>query len=91
MPIASIDWSATPLGALTSWPPTLRIAVDMVLMSPFPCALVWGAGLTVIHNAAYQALLGGAVDHQGRAFDALWEQSWESMGATVFKVLQGGG
>ncbi|MGY3295859.1 PAS domain S-box-containing protein [Pseudomonas sp. TE6288] len=91
MPIAGFDWSATPLGALTSWPPTLRIAVDMVLMSPFPCALVWGAALTVIHNDAYQALLGGAVDHQGRAFDALWEQSWESMGATVFKVLQGQG
>ncbi|MEW9682733.1 ATP-binding protein [Pseudomonas sp. TE50-2] len=91
MPIAGFDWSATPLGALTSWPPTLRIAVDMVLMSPFPCALVWGAALTVIHNDAYQALLGGSVDHQGCTFDALWEQSWESMGPTVFKVLQGQG
>ncbi|WP_313048313.1 ATP-binding protein [Pseudomonas soli] len=90
-PIAGFDWSATPLGALTSWPPTLRIAVDMVLMSPFPCALAWGSALTVIHNDAYRVLLGGAADHQGRAFDALWEQSWESMGASVFKVLQGQG
>ncbi|QXH59146.1 response regulator [Pseudomonas maumuensis] len=81
----------TPLGDLTSWPPTLRIAVDMLLLSPFPCTLVWGAALTVIHNDAYRVMLGLESDRQGHAFDALWEQHWESMGTFVFKVLEGQG
>ncbi|WP_225933225.1 hybrid sensor histidine kinase/response regulator [Pseudomonas peradeniyensis] len=90
-PIADFDWFTTPLGPLTSWPPALRIAADMVLMSPFPCALVWGSALTVIHNEPYQALLGGEGGHQGLSFDALWAQNWEGMGAAVFKVLEGQG
>ncbi|MBC3451501.1 PAS domain S-box-containing protein [Pseudomonas sp. TE6283] len=89
--VGSFDWSSTPLGALTSWPPALRVAVDMVLMSPFPCALVWGPALTVIHNEPYQTLLGGSTGHQGCAFDALWAHNWQDMGAAVFKVLEGQG
>jgi len=89
--VGNFDWSATSLGALTSWPPTLRVAVDMVLLSPFPSALVWGPTLTVIHNEPYQILLGGSTGHQGCAFDALWAHNWEDMGAAVFKALEGQG
>ncbi|MDH0301477.1 MULTISPECIES: PAS domain-containing sensor histidine kinase [unclassified Pseudomonas] len=89
--IASFDWRCTPLGPLSQWPPALRIAVDMLLLSPFPCALVWGPEMTLIHNDAYQALLGSPGDHQGGRFDMLWARAWDSIGSTVFKVLQGQG
>lgn len=89
--VASFDWSTTPLGPLTSWPPALRIATDMLLLSPFPCALVWGPQLTVICNDKYQALVEGAVDHQGCRFDKLWDHAWDSMGASVFMALEGKG
>ncbi|MBA1196222.1 hypothetical protein G7011_03790 [Pseudomonas plecoglossicida] len=40
--IRMFDWGATPLGVLAQWPPSLRHAVDIMLASPFPAALVWG-------------------------------------------------
>ncbi|QVM89279.1 response regulator [Pseudomonas entomophila] len=90
-PIARFDWGRTPLGPLTLWPPTLRIAVDMLQASPFPSAVVWGADLTVIHNDAYQALLGGEADAQGSSFDQLWDNAWPSVGVAAFKALEGQG
>lgn len=90
--IAVFDWSRTSLGALTQWPPALRIAVDMLLLSPFPCALVWGPDMTVIYNDAYQALADDTGEHQGGSFYDLWGESvWDSIGTTVFNVLRGQG
>ena len=89
--ITRFDWGRTPLGPVTQWPPTLRIAVDMLLLSPFPKALVWGADLTVIHNDAYLALLGRKSAAQGESFDQLWHDAWDHMGGVVFKALEGQG
>ncbi|GLO15083.1 hybrid sensor histidine kinase/response regulator [Pseudomonas putida] len=85
--IARFDWGCTSLGPLPRWPASLRIAVDMMHLSPFPCAVVWGADLCVVHNDGYQALRGP--DALGKAFDALWSDLWPAMGPWVFKVLEG--
>ncbi|MFG0634783.1 ATP-binding protein [Pseudomonas sp. xss_2] len=88
--ISQYDWSMTPLGALPQWPPALRIAVDMMQLSPFPCALAWGAELTVIHNDGYQGLLPAKQPTLGSSFDALWsDEHWKVIGPCVFKALQG--
>ncbi|MDR2308404.1 MAG: response regulator [Paucimonas sp.] len=84
-------WHGTPLGPLVRWPAPLRIAVDMLLLSPFPSALVWGPDLTVIHNDAYLALQGATSGAQGERFDTLWAAAWPSMGASVFQALEGQG
>lgn len=89
--ITRFDWGRTPLGPVAQWPPTLRIAVDMLLLSPFPKALVWGTDLTVIHNDAYLALLGQKSAAQGDSFDQLWHNAWDHMGGVVFKALEGQG
>ncbi|AZL73793.1 ATP-binding protein [Pseudomonas oryziphila] len=89
--ISSFNWGATPLGPLTRWPPALRIAVDMLLLSAYPCALVWGPALTVIHNEAYPVPLGERSHAQGDSFDALWATVWDDMGAAVFQALEGQG
>ncbi len=89
--ISSFNWGATPLGPLTRWPPALRIAVDMLLLSAYPCALVWGPALTVIHNETYPAPLGERSHAQGDSFDALWATAWDEMGAAVFQALEGQG
>ncbi|MHA6159961.1 ATP-binding protein [Pseudomonas sichuanensis] len=89
--ISSFNWGATPLGPLTRWPPALRIAVDMLLLSAYPCALVWGPALTVIHNETYPAPLGERTHAQGDSFDALWATAWDEMGAAVFQALEGQG
>ncbi|MFV3289906.1 ATP-binding protein [Pseudomonas sp. NY11955] len=87
--IAQFDWGRTSLGPLPRWPASLRIAVDMMHLSPFPCAVVWGPDLCVVHNDGYRALR-AMPDALGTAFDALWSDVWSAVGPWVFKVLEGG-
>ncbi|MGY4527530.1 ATP-binding protein [Pseudomonas sp. TE21394] len=87
--IAQFDWGRTSLGPWPRWPASLRIAVDIMHLSPFPCAVVWGPDLCVVHNEAYRALRPVAPDALGMAFDALWSDVWPHMGPWVFKALEG--
>ncbi|MGF6391245.1 PAS domain S-box-containing protein [Pseudomonas plecoglossicida] len=87
--IVTHDWHRTALGPLPKWEAPLRLAVDAMLMSPFPSAVVWGPELTVIHNSAYVRLLDGLAIALGKRFDALWEKDWDNVGPWVFKALQG--
>ena len=87
--IAQFDWGRTSLGPWPRWPASLRIAVDMMHLSPFPCAVAWGAELSVVHNDAYRALRPVAPDALGMAFDALWSDVWPLIGPWVFKALEG--
>lgn len=87
--IAQFDWGRTSLGPLPRWPASLRIAVDMMHLSPFPCAVVWGTDLCVVHNDGYRALRTARPDALGNAFDALWLDTWPAMGPWVFKALEG--
>ncbi len=87
--IAQFDWGRTTLGPLPRWPASLRIAVDMMLLSPFPCAVVWGTDLCVVHNDGYRALRAARPDALGNGFDALWRDLWPAMGPWVFKALEG--
>ena len=86
--LAAFDWANTPLGPLPRWPATLRIAVDMMLASAFPCAVVWGGSMVMICNDAYLAL---RVDTPvlGQRFDAVWQAAWDEVGPWVFKALDG--
>src|SRR5262249_29948663 len=40
--IGSFDWSSTPLGPISQWPPSLRGAVSICLRSRFQLAIYWG-------------------------------------------------
>ncbi|MCE1006187.1 MULTISPECIES: ATP-binding protein [Pseudomonas] len=86
--IARFDWGRTSLGPLPRWPASLRIAVDMMHLSPFPCAVVWGADLFVVHNEGYRALR-AVPDALGTAFDRLWHDVWPAVGPRVFQALEG--
>ncbi|MFJ4157605.1 ATP-binding protein [Pseudomonas sp. NPDC089752] len=87
--IAQFDWRPTGPGPLPHWQAHLRIAVDMMLQSPFPSAVVWGPNMTVIHNDAYRRLLDGLDHGLGKSFQGLWEKDWGDIGPWVFKALEG--
>ncbi len=55
--VRSFDWSGTPVGAMETWSPSLRLAVDMMLATNFPMALRWGPELCLIYNDAYAPAL----------------------------------
>ncbi|MGN9806319.1 ATP-binding protein [Micromonospora sp. L32] len=56
--MARLDWAATPLGPVQSWPQSLRAAVRIVLSSRYPMLLLWGEQFTQLYNDAYSALIG---------------------------------
>jgi diguanylate cyclase (GGDEF)-like protein/PAS domain S-box-containing protein len=56
--IHAYDWSATSLGPLAAWPQSLKTTVDILLHSPAPMALFWGADGITIYNNAYAEFAG---------------------------------
>jgi len=51
--IASYDWSATSLGAIETWPQSVKSTVSLILHSPFPIATMWGEAGVMIYNSGY--------------------------------------
>jgi two-component sensor histidine kinase len=56
--IRAYDWSNTSLGPIDQWPQSLRTATNVVLQSPLPLVMLWGADGVMIYNDAYSALAG---------------------------------
>ncbi|MGX1126503.1 two-component system sensor histidine kinase NtrB [Pseudomonas sp. HLS-6 TE3448] len=86
--VRQFPWEDTPLGPILSWPATLRIAVDMLLVSKVPTCLVWGAQLSTIYNDAFNEMLGKR-QVLGCSFDDVLGESWEKVGPILFKALSG--
>ena len=56
--IRAMDWSKTPLGAVDTWPQSLKTSVSISLNSRFPVLIWWGPELVKIYNDAYVQLIG---------------------------------
>ncbi|WP_019997167.1 PAS domain-containing hybrid sensor histidine kinase/response regulator [Aureimonas ureilytica] len=83
--IASENWEDTPLGALATWPVSLRMAVSLMLRSPVPMVILWGEDGIMLYNDAYSRFAGkrhpdllGAKVHDG----------WPEVAAFNRNVLQ---
>jgi len=57
--IRSLEWSTTPLGPINQWPQSLKTATGLILLSPVPIVLLWGADGVMIYNDAYSIFAGG--------------------------------
>ncbi|WP_375757566.1 ATP-binding protein [Corallococcus exercitus] len=71
------DWSGTPLGPITSWPPTLRTLVSMCLMTRFPMFIYWGPERVQLYNDAGIPIMGAKHPHHALGplrdvFPELW-------------------
>ncbi|NJL22386.1 MAG: hypothetical protein HC895_18755 [Leptolyngbyaceae cyanobacterium SM1_3_5] len=90
--VRSFDWTATPLGAIESWPQSLRTAASICLNSRFPMVLWWGEELRLIYNDAWRQILGR--DKHPRALGSpghqIWPENWDIIGAQLHGVLETG-
>ncbi|HSJ32975.1 MAG TPA: PAS domain-containing protein [Longimicrobiales bacterium] len=93
----ALDWSATPLGPVGSWPVSLRTIVGSVLGSRNPMFLFWGPDLVQIYNDAYRPSLGtgdGAVSRHPRALGMrgreFWTDIWDAIGPQIDQVMTTG-
>ncbi len=89
--IRTHDWAATPLGPLAEWPQSLRTAVDIMLASPGPVSILWGAERTQLYNDAYIPI---AADRHpvilGRSAAANWVDAYaDFLGPLLDRVYAG--
>ncbi|MGW0120826.1 SpoIIE family protein phosphatase [Streptomyces sp. NPDC003327] len=89
--LAAVDWAATPLGPLESWPQSLRTAVSILLSSRFSMWMAWGPELTFFCNAAYRRdTLGRKYPWAlGRPVREVWQEVWEDVRPRIESVLAG--
>lgn len=91
--VAALDWAATPLGPIETWPAALRTIAHTLLRSRHPMFLFWGPELVQIYNDAYRPSLGvgkhpGALGQRGRE---CWPEIWSIIGPQIDSVMSGGG
>jgi signal transduction histidine kinase len=88
--IRSMDWTKTPLGAIESWPQSLRTTVSLCLASNFPISLAWGPGHVQIYNDGYWPICGGKHPHSmGQDFTECWAAPWPVIGEAFERALAG--
>jgi len=90
--IRALDWEDTPLGAIASWPHSLKTSVSLILNSRHPMWIGWGPEMTFLYNDAYLHVL-GSVKHGralGRPASEVWAEIWDVCGPLADKVFESG-
>ncbi|HEY1925829.1 MAG TPA: PAS domain S-box protein, partial [Caulobacteraceae bacterium] len=57
--IAARNWSKSPIGAIDSWPQSLKSVLGLILPSPVPIVMLWGEDGVMLYNDAYSVFAGG--------------------------------
>jgi PAS domain S-box-containing protein len=83
------DWSASPLGPLETWPPSLQITLGNMLRSKFPTYLVWGPELTTFYNDASLPLRGKRPEALGQPLPKAWVEVWDRVSPIIARALGG--
>ena len=90
MRLREFDWSATAIGPILTWPQSLKTAVELMLASPTPMVMMWGADGTMIYNDSFAALAGS---RHPVSLGAPATEHWPDVGAfgrdTIDRVLSG--
>ncbi len=74
------DWAATPLGPVSGWASSLKVALGLLLTSRFEMWLGWGDDIQFFYNDAYRPTLGGKhPESLGRAVSAIYPEIWDDI------------
>jgi signal transduction histidine kinase len=85
----NVDWAATAVGPVETWPPQLKSLVSMILYARHPMFLWWGPELVQFYNDGYVPSFGvgrhpGALGQDGKA---CWSEIWPTIGPEILGVL----
>jgi signal transduction histidine kinase len=87
----ALDWSASDLGPVESWPESLTSVVSLCLASRVPFALYWGENFNLLYNDAWRPIAGdkhpGCLARSGRE---VWPEIWETIGPLFQGVVEAG-
>jgi len=88
--VRAMDWHATPVGAVETWPSALRNAVNLMLASPESMYVVWGEALTFFFNDAYAPILGPRLQGAlGAPLRELWADAWDAVRLPIEAAFAG--
>jgi PAS domain S-box-containing protein len=87
----ALDWTQTPVGAVESWPQSLKLTVRTLLGSRYPMILLWEQELIQIYNDAYINLIGTKHPYAlGRSIRETQAESWDVIGPMITEVMTTG-
>ena len=85
------DWSQTSLGAVETWPQSLRSTLSICLNSRFPIAIYWGSDNLLLYNDAWRPIVGNKHPWSlGRPGREVWSEIWDDIGPELTSVLATG-
>src|SRR6185503_11551714 len=86
----ALDWSATPLGAVETWPQSLRTSVSTCLDCAFPIVLWWGPALTILYNDEYAQIMGPGKHPAGlgKPGAVVWAEIWDVISPMLAQVME---
>ncbi len=85
----AIDWSKTPLGAVDTWPQSLRTCIRIILTSRQPMFVWWGDALINLYNDAYKAIVGGKhPEALGQPASVVWREIWAEIGPRAASAMR---
>jgi len=87
----SIDWSTRAVGAVESWPQSLRTALSILLETGFPMYIAWGKDFTQFYNDGYRPILGSTKHPQAMGISTrqTFAEIWDIIGPMFDGVMHG--
>lgn len=86
----AMDWAATLLGPVATWPQALKTCVRLMLSSRQLIWLGWGHDLTFPYNDPYRSIVGG--EHPwalGQPTAVVWREIWADIAPRLQSALEG--
>ena len=87
------DWTTTALGALETWPQSLRTAVSIMLNAHQPMYIAWGPELLLLYNDGYREILGAKASDPrqilGKPFEQVWPEIWDQICPILVATMEG--
>ncbi|NUR10098.1 MAG: SpoIIE family protein phosphatase [Nocardioidaceae bacterium] len=88
----AVDWTATAVGPIDSWPHSLQSAVRLMLGSRFAMWMAWGPELTFFCNDAYRrdTLANKYPWALGKPAPVVWSEVWAEVEPLIDRVMSTG-
>ncbi len=85
------DWASTPLGPVSGWASTLKLALGLLLTSRFEMWLGWGDDIAFFYNDAYRPTLGTKHPRAlGTPIRLVYPEIWEEIRGRIESVYHQG-
>ena len=85
------DWAATPLGPVSGWAPSLKVALGLLLTSRFEMWLGWGEDVHFFYNDAYRPTLGAKHPRSlGQPVRLIYPEIWDDIKGRIQSVYREG-